>query len=105
MLPEPKEVACSGEILTYEADVRAIIDQSCAYSGCHLGGAPGRYNDYAGLRAALDNGEFRERVVTRGANPTFGMPPNYAPDNRPKDLTPQQLEIITCWLEAGHPES
>ena len=103
-LPEPMELPCDGEVFTYEADIRPIVERSCAYSGCHLGGAPGVYNDYAGLLSDLESGRFRERVIQQRENPTVGMPPEYAPENRPKDLTPQELQMINCWLEAGFPQ-
>ena len=102
-LPEPMETPCDGEELTYEADIRGIVEQTCAYSGCHLGGAPGVYVDYNGLLSDLQSGRFRERVVQQRNNPNVGMPPDYAPDGRPKDLTERQLQMITCWLEAGFP--
>ena len=102
-LPQPMETACDTEVLTYETDIRPIIEQTCAYSGCHLGGAPGVYNSYEGLLSDLNSGLFRTRVVQQMDNPNVGMPPDYAPDGRPKDLTERQLRMITCWLEAGHP--
>lgn len=103
-LPEPMETPCDGEMLTYEEDIRGIIEQTCAYSGCHLGGAPGVYIDYNGLLSDLESGRFRERVVEQRDNPTVGMPPEYAPEGRPKELTERQLQMITCWLEAGYPQ-
>lgn len=102
-LPEPVELPCNGAVFTYEIDIRPIVEQSCAYSGCHLGGAPGVYNDYQGLLPDLESGRFRQRVVQQKDNPTVGMPPNYAPEGRPIDLTMEQLQMITCWLDAGFP--
>lgn len=102
-LPEPTEIPCMDEDLTYEADVRPIIEATCAYSGCHLGGAPGVYNSYDGLLNDLENGSFRDRVVTQREDPNVGMPPDYAPADRPENLTEEELTTITCWLEAGFP--
>ncbi|NJC27189.1 hypothetical protein [Neolewinella antarctica] len=102
-LPEPVATPCDGTALTYEADIRPIVEQTCAYSGCHLGGAPGVYNGYEGLLPALESGTFRQRVVRQKDNPNVGMPPDYAPEGRPTDLTAEQLQTITCWLEAGYP--
>ncbi|SEQ30988.1 Maf family protein [Neolewinella agarilytica] len=102
-LPEPSEVQCVEEGLTYEEDVRPIIEETCAYSGCHLGGAPGVYNSYDGLLQDLEDGSFRDRVITQRADPNVGMPPDYAPADRAEDLTEEELTIISCWLEAGYP--
>jgi len=62
------------------------------------------YNSYEGLLSDLESGLIRERVIARKDDPNVGMPPNYAPEGRAEDLTPEQLMIITCWLDAGHPE-
>lgn len=104
VLPEPVALPCDGETPTYVADVQEIIERTCAYSGCHLGGAPGVYDSYSGLLSALENGEFRSRVINARDNPTIGMPPDYAPDDRPKNLTEDELMVITCWLDAGYPQ-
>lgn len=105
-LPEPTEpMGCLDSIPTYDGSIKAIIDNSCAYAGCHLGGAPGIYDTYAGLEAALSGGLFRERVILERDDPGVGMPPNYAPEGRPEDLTAEELELITCWLDNGFPEN
>lgn len=103
-LPEPVEATCDGEVPTYVADVEIIIENTCAYSGCHLGGAPGIYNTYEGLLGDLQSGSFRERVLTLREDPNLGMPPDYSPADRPQDLTEAELLTITCWLEAGFPK-
>lgn len=102
-LPEPEPTVCDDVTLTYEADIRDIVERTCAYSGCHLGSAPGVYTDYRGLFPDLDSGRFRDRVIERKDDPNIGMPPNYAPAGRQQDLTAEELEMITCWLEAGYP--
>lgn len=103
-LSEPIDLPCDGLVPTYEGQVLEIVERTCAYSGCHLGGAPGLYDSYEGLLSDLESGRFRQRVILSRDNPTIGMPPNYAPEGRAEDLTPEELMIITCWLDAGHPE-
>ena len=93
---------------TYDADVKAIIDRSCAYSGCHSGTDAGMfvsdiskdYTSYEGMRETLFNGAF----VTRSLD-SLNMPPFYAPDGNPKELTASEQEILRCWAENGFPES
>lgn len=104
-LPEPTPTPCDNVMPTYNVDIRPIIEESCAYSGCHLGGAPGLYDNYGGLLSDLESGLFRQRVLLRKEDPNVGMPPDYAPDDRPKDLTDDELVLIECWLEAGYPEN
>lgn len=103
-LPEPEMADCSAVDPTYNLEVKPIIDASCAYSGCHLDSSPGRFDAYSGLLPYLEDNRFRQRVLIERADPTTGMPPNYAPADRPQDLTMEELMIIECWLDAGFPE-
>jgi hypothetical protein len=96
---------CTDTIPAYDPQIRQIIEESCAYSGCHLdGSAPGVYDSYQGLLPNIESGLFRTRVLQLRDDPNQGMPPDYAPQGRPKDLTPEQLDLIECWLDSGHPE-
>lgn len=104
-LPEPIVTSCDNAMPTYAVDVRLIIEESCAYSGCHLGGAPGLYDTYGGLLPDLESGLFRQRVLLRRNDPNVGMPPDYSPADRPQDLTEDELVVIECWLDAGFPEN
>ena len=103
-LPEPVMADCSSVNPTYNGEIKQIIDASCAYSGCHLDSSPGRFDDYAGLLPYLEDNTFRQRVLIERADPTTGMPPNYAPSGRSQDLTADELMTIECWLDAGFPE-
>ncbi len=104
-LPEPEQADCFlEEAPTYVNEVKPIIERNCAYSGCHLGGAPGLYDSYEGVLPNLESGIFRQRVIDVRADPTIGMPPEYAPADRPIALTEEELQIISCWLDAGFPQ-
>jgi len=107
---EPVEIDCTEEI-SYDNMVKAIINSSCSYSGCHDGAGgigPGDYTVYNGrLLADLDSGSFERRVINQKDDPFVGMPPNnevYASSVK-DDLTEDELEIITCWLQSGYPEN
>ena len=105
---EPLE-GCESLAQSYEGQVKDIIDQTCAYSGCHDGAggiAPGNYRSYEGLRAILQNGTFVERTIDQRENPSLGMPPDQTvyPESNQDDLSELQLEIITCWIQNGFPE-
>lgn len=91
------------------ATVKGIIDETCAYSGCHDGAGgigPGNYFVYEGLLRDLESGSFASRVLTQRDNPSLGMPPDKSvyPQSRQDSLSPIQLEIITCWLQEGFPQ-
>lgn len=103
-LPEPTAAECGDTTPTYTQEIRPIIEASCAYSGCHLDSSPGRFDSYNGLLPYLEDNSFRQRVIVNRSDATIGMPPDFAPSNRPQDLTAEQLNIIECWLDGGYPE-
>jgi hypothetical protein len=104
-LPEPAGPDCSDlGAPTYLTDIKPVIDQSCAYSGCHLDSAPGNFSDYDGLLPFLESNDFRQRVILERADAERGMPPDFAPDDRPRDLSDEQIRLIECWLASGYPE-
>ncbi len=96
---------CDSHVATYDGDVKAIVNSSCSFSGCHSGAATGSayignadaidFTSYAGMKAAVEDGRFNARVLADGAD----MPPD------PLTLTPAQIEILTCWKDAGFPEN
>lgn len=91
------------------AQVKDIIEQTCAYSGCHDGAGgigPGNYNNFERVKRDLENGSFADRVITQKSNPIIGMPPDKSvyPQSQQDSLSATQLEIITCWIQEGFPE-
>lgn len=97
---------CDSINATYDGDVKAIINSSCAYSGCHDGmntGLPEDARDYttfAGLGVNTANGKFKTRVLDVKNMPN----PDITPDDKPQELTTAQLEILQCWHDAGYPQ-
>jgi len=107
-LPEPVvTIDCSTENPTYDTQIKPIIDQSCAISGCHEpnGGGPGSYTNYAGMANFLNDNEFKKFVIELKDDPDRGMPPNWSSNPGPKNLTPEQFALVQCWVEAGYPEN
>lgn len=89
---------------TYDLNIRTIVETNCAYTGCHLSGyAPGDYSTFMGMLSRLEDGNIEDRVITQKDDANVGMPPNYA--SGPQDMTPEELDIFMCWLEAGYPEN
>ena len=103
----PQSDVCKSNMPTYETNIKDIIDQTCAYTGCHAGRgiAPGLYTHYNGLIVHIRSGSFEDRVVKQKDHPTLGMPPDKSvyPESRQDDLTESQLEIMRCWIESGYP--
>ena len=98
---------CKTIMPTYTSTVKPIIDQTCAYTGCHAGRgiAPGLYTTYNGLQVHIRSGSFVDRVINQKDNPTLGMPPDNSsyPESKQDDLTDEQLEIMQCWIQSGFP--
>ncbi|MEM9990195.1 MAG: hypothetical protein AAF738_00460 [Bacteroidota bacterium] len=101
-LPKPIATdACEVQQITYVGEIENIIVRTCAYDGCHSNGAAiGDYTSYDKLLSVLENGLFATRVLDIG-----DMPPIYAPDDRPKSLTEEEVELIECWFNTGFPEN
>lgn len=107
-LDEPKPDAdCVNYDATYDGEVKTIIDVNCAHSGCHIsgGGSPGVFTTYAGMASYFNDGGIREFVVSLRNDPENGMPPNWATNDGPKDLTEEEFKILQCWINAGYPEN
>ena len=104
---ESNNTGCDGEV-SYDNGIKEIIDETCAYSGCHngAGSAPGDYRTFEGLQRFINDGSFVERVIDVRENPTRGMPPDRIiyPETLQDDLTETQLELVTCWIQNNFPE-
>ncbi len=104
----PSSQGCDNSMATYNTNVKPIIDLTCAYSGCHNGSGrgPGDYSTYAGLAQIIADGGFVSRVIDLQENPSRGMPPNASvyPESLQDDLSPDQMEIIQCWIDGGFEE-
>ncbi len=111
-LPPPETPAfCDAIVASYNTNVKDIIDQSCAYSGCHDGSGGiglGDYTSYSEIlgTGVLENGSFRNRVFGQKDDPVAGMPPNQSvyTQSQKDDLTEEELQILECWLAQGYPE-
>jgi len=82
---------CPDTPLTYEAQIKEIINKSCALSGCHGDNtAPGLFTDYNGLEIYITNGMFTTRVLEQRS-----MPP------APNQLSSKDYNDLKCWAEGG----
>lgn len=99
--------ACEVLNATYRNQIKSIVDNSCAYSGCHDGAGgigTGDFTTYDGIAEHPDH--LRERVITFKDDPSLGMPPNHSiyPQSKKDNLTDEELELMQCWIESGLPE-
>ncbi len=95
----PTPTDCSTITSSYANDIQSIMNSSCAISGCHVAGfSNGDFTNYAGLKEKVDNGTVKNRTIVQ-----MNMPP--ANSSGPTSLTTTQLDLLTCWIEAGAPEN
>lgn len=98
-LPEPTVSDCP-IIITYIDDIKEIVDNSCAYEGCHVSGfGSGDFSSFAAMQGSINSGSFENRVVNQR-----NMPPSYAPADRPMELTAEELDLVKCWIQGGYTE-
>jgi hypothetical protein len=86
---------CIIEGVSFAADIKPIIDASCATAGCHVQGGSGNgiFENYSQVKAKVDNGSMRQRVVVQQ-----DMPPS-------TPLTACQLAHFEQWLNEGAPNN
>jgi hypothetical protein len=89
---------CNTTAVSYAVDIRPVIDQSCAFIGCHAGASPAaglKLETYAELKAIADNGKLVGRIT--GTSGTV-MPPT-------GPLNDCSIQQITAWVNQGAPEN
>lgn len=81
--------------LSYNLNIKGIIDQQCL--GCHVTGsgvvgAVGDFSTYEGIKPYLDNRKVLDRVVVTKDMPQGG------------GMSQAQRDSINCWIAAGYPK-
>ena len=86
------------ETVTYNNQIQPILNAKCGTRGCHnaTDAVAGVITDnYASLKPYLENGIFKDEVIT-----TREMPKG---DNN--SLTSEEYDLIVCWEQQGFLES
>lgn len=99
-LPEPTvSDSCNTLQPTYNDGIEELLERTCAYEGCHITGfSSGDFTSYSSTTP------FIQSIENRSLN-RLDMPPNYAPDGKPKSLTDEEKELLECWIANGFPEN
>jgi len=92
LAPKPvEEVAASPcDSVKYSADIQPLLNTYC--TGCHSGSPD--FTNYAGTKAKVDDGTFKNRVITIKDMPQTGGP-----------ISQANLDKIQCWLDKGAPNN
>ncbi len=93
--PNDKGPACSisNADLTYNKNMKSLIDRTCL--SCHSGAGPGPrdYRTYEGLKPVLDDGDLLGSVVIDKDMPQSGI-----------TMSQAQRDSVNCWIKAGYPQ-
>jgi hypothetical protein len=86
---------CDSTSVSFSQHIFPIFQGNCSTIGCHVAGgsAPGIFENYAGIKAKVDNGSMEQRVLIRK-----DMPPA-------QPLNDCQLAQIQAWIDAGAPNN
>ena len=94
----PDLEVCDTLLVTYNVEMKTLIDTYCAYSGCHAAGSTdGDFSSYVEMLPFLEGGVVDMRVIEIG-----DMPPNNVSSN--KKISEEERLFFQCWLENGFPE-
>ena len=97
---------CDEDLITYNMEIKPIIDTYCAFGTCHADNsdAPGNFTTYAGMQAYLNDDGIKRYCVDLRKDANEGMPPNWAINTGPHDFTDEDFEKIECWINLNYPE-
>lgn len=98
--PDPMTETCETTDLSYTNDIAAIINGSCATSGCHEMDSSTTFemHDYATSKAAVDFGR-----IVGAINHEEGFVPMPFPSGADK-IEQCNIDKITAWINDGAPE-
>ncbi len=99
-LKEKTEPAECFEEVSYEFEIRPIIESSCKTqqgpgTGCH----DAWINDYDNVKSVVEDGSWANRVLVVKDMPV--MPNSWNIDS----LTTQEISKMQCWIDQGYPNN
>lgn len=99
-LKEKTEPAECFEEVSYEFEIRPIIESSCktqagAGTGCH----DAWIDNYSQIESLCQSGSWQNRVLVVKDMPV--MPNSWGIDS----LTSQEIQKMKCWIDQGYPEN
>jgi hypothetical protein len=97
--PDPVTYDCTGLTPTYAADVKSIIDNNCATSGCHSASSHANGKDYSTYALVKSGSEKNSFMGSMQHLSGYESMPKGA-----SQLSDSLLQTISCWIENGAPE-
>jgi len=93
-LPEPVPITAEcPDVISFQNDIKPIIDTSCAFTGCHNGdnGPDKNWTVFTNFQNKRANVKDR---ITRPAGTAGHMP-------AAGSITQDQIQTIVCWVDQG----
>ncbi|MDZ7604278.1 MAG: hypothetical protein U5K79_01540 [Cyclobacteriaceae bacterium] len=88
------KVSCPPEGVSFASDILPITSSNCAIPGCHISGQQlPTLQTYEQISANAP----KVRDLTSG-----GIMP---PSTSGKTITPEEIDLISCWVESGAPDN
>lgn len=95
----PTTFDCTSTTPTYTIDVKPIMDNNCATSGCHSSSsrADGKdYSSYTAVKNGSSSNSFMGSIQHLSGYKAM-------PQGKSK-LSDAQIKTISCWIENGKPQ-
>ena len=87
---------CDNVNSSYSQSVGPLIQTRCAIPACHDGSTYiGNFNNYSEVKAYIDNGIFKVKVIDMKNMPPSSQPP----------LSTEEFNKLKCWYENGGPNN
>lgn len=85
------DIPCDPVGVSFTKDIQPLIQTECAIYGCHIQGGAGYgvFENYQNIKAKVDNGSLRSRVIVQK-----DMPPS-------NPLSECQIAHIEAWINEG----
>jgi hypothetical protein len=94
----PDTVDCTGLTPTYNSDIKAILDASCAKSGCHDATTMANninLSNFASASAISQEDRFLGAIQHKSGFTAM-------PQDGPK-LADDKIQLLSCWVQNGSP--
>lgn len=89
----PDSFNCKPGEVSYDLNIKLIIDANCAISGCHVAGTGRKdLSMYEGVKDIVDDGRLNDRVIVQK-----DMPPS-------QPLSKCDIAKIDEWIQLGGPK-
>ncbi len=90
---------CTGISPSYSIDIKPILNESCALSGCHDAYSPNAGYDFSSYNSASSGSQSGRFLGAIQRKRGFLAMPNGSPK-----LPDDKIKLLTCWVENGSPK-